>query len=134
MQALGAATRRLLLSGTPFRSDGHAIPFVRYEEESGLCIAGIEYGYREALQDRNVVRPVEFPVLDGTMRWRLNKVELETELSTADDSTMATALAIAIDPDGSWMPSVLRRADEELTRVRESMPDAGGLVIAADQA
>lgn len=131
-QAFEGATRRLLLSGTPFRSDGVAIPFVRYDE-SGLCVAGIEYGYREALLDRDVVRPIEFPVLDGTMRWRLNKVELETELSTADDTTMAGALSVAIDPDGDWMPSVLRRADEELTRVRETMPDAGGLVIAADQ-
>lgn len=131
-QAFEGATRRLLLSGTPFRSDGAAIPFVRYDE-SGLCVAGIEYGYREALLDRDVVRPIEFPVLDGRMRWRLNKVELETELSTADDATMAAALSVAIDPDGDWIPSVLRRADEELTRVRETMPDAGGLVIAADQ-
>lgn len=128
--AFEPAVRRLLLSGTPFRSDGAPIPFVRYDE-NGRCIASMEYGYREALQDR-IVRPIEFPVLDGTMKWRLNKTELEIELSKADDATMAAALTVAIDPDGIWMPSVLARADEELTRARETMPDAGGLVIAAD--
>lgn len=131
-RAFDSATRRLLLSGTPFRSDGAAIPFVRYDS-AGRCLSNIEYGYREALQDRTVVRPVEFPVLDGTMRWRLNKTQLVTELSTADDATMAAALTVAIDPDGGWMPSVLRKADEELTRVRETMSDAGGLVLAAEQ-
>lgn len=131
-QAFEPAVRRLLLSGTPFRSDGAPIPFVVYNE-LGLCVPSMEYGYREALQDRNVVRPIEFPVLDGTMRWRLNKLELETELSTATDAQMAQALTVAIDPDGAWMPSTLEKADEELTRVRETMPDAGGLVLAADQ-
>lgn len=131
--AFEPAVRRLMLSGTPFRSDGAAIPFVSYDD-AGRCVPSHEYGYREALQDRDVVRPIEFPVLDGTMRWRLDKRELETELSTADDKTMAQALTVAIDPDSGWMPSVLRRADEELTRVRETMmPDAGGLVIAAEQ-
>lgn len=130
--AFEAASRRLMLSGTPFRSDGAPIPFVKYDAE-GRCVPGYSYDYGEALRDRDVVRPIEFPVLDGTMRWRVDKVELSTELSSADDATMATALAVAVDPDGDWMPSVLRRADEELTRVREAMPDAGGLVIAADQ-
>jgi superfamily II DNA or RNA helicase len=130
--AFEAAHRRLLLSGTPFRSDGAPIPFVTYDPD-GRCVPGYSYDYGEALRDRDVVRPIEFPVLDGTMRWRVDKVELSTELSTADDDTMAAALAVAVDPDGDWMPSVLRRADEELTRVRETMPDAGGLVIAADQ-
>lgn len=130
--AFEPAVRRLLLSGTPFRSDGAPIPFVRYDAE-GRCLASIEYGYREALQDRDVVRPIEFPVLDGTMRWRLNKMDLEAELSKVDDNKMAQALAVAISPDGDWIPSVLRRADEELTRAREVMPDAGGLVVAPDQ-
>lgn len=129
--AFELAVRRLMLSGTPFRSDGAPIPFVQYDE-SGRCIPDHPYGYREALQD-GIVRPIEFPVLDGTMKWRINKTELETELSDADDATMAAALTVAIDPDGGWMPSVLRRADEELTRIRAATPDAGGLVVAADQ-
>jgi superfamily II DNA or RNA helicase len=129
--AFEPATRRLLLSGTPFRTDGSPIPFVQYDAE-GRAVASYEYGYKLALQDRNVVRPIEFPVLDGTMRWRFNKIDLEAELSKVDNSKMAQALASALSPDGEWMPSVLRRADEELTRAREVMADAGGLVIASD--
>ncbi|GMA27506.1 hypothetical protein GCM10025874_07590 [Arenivirga flava] len=34
---------------------------------------------------------------------------------------------------GEWIPSVLAAADRRLSEVRESVPDAGGLVIATDQ-
>jgi superfamily II DNA or RNA helicase len=40
----------------------------------------------------------------------------------------------ALDPRGEWVPSVLRAADQRLTEVRRGGPDAGGLVIATDQA
>jgi hypothetical protein len=45
----------------------------------------------------------------------------------------AHALRTALDPQGSWMPSVLAAADTRLTEVRRHVPDAGGLVIASDQ-
>jgi superfamily II DNA or RNA helicase len=43
------------------------------------------------------------------------------------------ALRTALDPTGSWMPSVLTAADMRLDEVRRHVPDAGGLVIATDQ-
>jgi superfamily II DNA or RNA helicase len=45
----------------------------------------------------------------------------------------AQALRTALDPGGSWMPSVLAAADKRLSEVRRHVPDAGGLVIATDQ-
>jgi superfamily II DNA or RNA helicase len=45
----------------------------------------------------------------------------------------AQALRTALDPSGSWIPSVLAAADSRLTEVRRHVPDAGGLVIASDQ-
>ena len=45
----------------------------------------------------------------------------------------AQALRTALDPAGSWIPSVLEAADKRLSEVRRHMPDAGGLVIATDQ-
>lgn len=125
------ATRRLLLSGTPFRSDGHPIPFVRYE--GGKCVPSVNYDYGTALADRDVVRPIAFPALDGTMRWRDAGVIATAELATVDEKRLARALDTAFDPSGDWIRSVLRRADEDLTRLREDVPDAGGLVVAADQ-
>ncbi len=43
------------------------------------------------------------------------------------------ALRTALDPTGSWIPSVLAAADKRLSEVRRHVPDAGGLVIATDQ-
>ena len=45
----------------------------------------------------------------------------------------AQAWRTALNPDGDWIPAVLAAADERLTIVRRSIPDAGGLVIATDQ-
>lgn len=130
-EAFRPAARRLLLSGTPFRSDGHPIPFVRYED--GKCVPTINYDYGTALADRDVVRPIAFPALDGTMRWRDAGVIATADLATVDEKRLARALDTAFDPAGEWIRSVLRRADEDLTRLREDVPDAGGLVVAADQ-
>lgn len=66
-EAFGGAGRRLALSGTPFRSDVQAIPFVRYTDDE--AVADYEYGYMDALRDGGVVRPVYFPRIDGLMEW-----------------------------------------------------------------
>jgi superfamily II DNA or RNA helicase len=63
-QAFGAAACRLSLSGTPFRSDTRAIPFVRYHGDE--AIPDFEYGYGDALRDGGVVRPVYFPAVGGS--------------------------------------------------------------------
>lgn len=64
--AFDRAVFRLALSGTPFRSDSNAIPFVRYER--GESVADFSYGYGQALED-DVCRPVFFPRWDGQMEW-----------------------------------------------------------------
>ena len=130
--AFSDARRRLLLSGTPFRSDGSAIPFVPYDENR-RCIPSYNYDYGQALIDRTVVRPIEFAALDGSVRWRNAGAITETALADATEETLSNALASALDPSGDWIASVLKRADAELNRQRADVPDAGGLVIAADQ-
>ena len=65
--AFGESARRLSLSGTPFRSDTRAIPFVRYEADE--AVPDFEYGYGDALRDGRVVRPVYFPRTGGEMEW-----------------------------------------------------------------
>jgi superfamily II DNA or RNA helicase len=66
-EALGVAERRLSLSGTPFRSDTRAIPFVHYQ--GAEAIPDFEYGYGDALRDGGVVRPAYFPAVGGVMEW-----------------------------------------------------------------
>lgn len=131
-EAFSGASRRILLSGTPFRSDGRAIPFVQYDEQR-KCVPSYNYDYGTALTDRTVVRPIAFPALDGSVRWRDAGAIISTDLADTDETTLTNALRSALDPDGKWIASVLRRADEELSLLREEVPDAGGLVVAADQ-
>lgn len=127
-EAFGDAHRRLLLSGTPFRSDGTAIPFVRYDE-NGISIADYPYDYGQAVSD-GVVRSVRFEVLDGSARWH-DVGTREIQLSAAEEERdVRNALRTVLDPSGEWVPSVLRRGNEQLTRDREEVPDAAGLVLA----
>ena len=136
-EAYGRATRRLLLSGTPFRSDTAPIPFVEYHpDDKGIRISRTDYsyGYGRALED-GVVRPVIFLVYAGQMRWR-TKTGDEMEAQLGQDNTKditSQAWRTALDPEGEWIPAVLRSADRRLSEVREQVPDAGGLVIATDQ-
>ncbi|WP_028708477.1 DEAD/DEAH box helicase [Propionicicella superfundia] len=136
-QAFGPATRRLALTGTPFRCDDHPIPFVRYHDEpdgSRRSAADYVYSYAEGLRD-NVVRPVVFFAYGGGMRWRTRAGdELEADLTEplTKDLT-AQAWRTALDPHGQWIASVLTAADRRLTEVRRHVPDAGGLVIAGNQ-
>lgn len=136
-EAFEPAARRLALTGTPFRSDVNPIPFVTYQPgEDGIptSVADYTYGYAQALAD-HVVRPVLFLAYSGEMQWRTRAGD-EITASLGEPLTKdmtAHALRTALDPSGSWMPSVLAAADKRLSEVRRHVPDAGGLVIASDQ-
>ncbi len=136
--AFEPAVRRLMLTGTPFRSDENPIPFVTYERgDDGLqrSRSDSSYGYADALRD-GVVRPVLFMAYSGETRWRTNAGdELAARLGEPmTKDLVAQAWRTALDHRGDWMPQVLRAADARLSRLRgHGMPDAGGLVIASDQ-
>ncbi|NYD58083.1 superfamily II DNA or RNA helicase [Nocardioides marinisabuli] len=136
-EAFEPATRRLALTGTPFRSDVNPIPFVSYAPgPDGIprSAADYTYGYSHALAD-HVVRPVLFLAYSGEMSWRTragDEVAARLGEPLTKDLTNQ-ALRTALDPEGSWIPSVLAAADKRLSEVRRHVPDAGGLVIATDQ-
>lgn len=136
-EAFEPATRRLSLTGTPFRSDTSPIPFVSYlPDEHGIRVSQSDYnyGYGRALED-GVVRPVMFMVYAGHMTWRTRAGdEMEAKLGEGNTKDVTTqAWSTALEPTGEWIPAVLRAADKRLTEVRHGIPDAGGLVIATDQ-
>ncbi len=132
--AFAGAAARLCLSGTPFRSDTRAIPFVRYDAH-GLAQADVEYGYGEALSDRGVVRPVHFPRTDGEMEWvgRDGAVATATFADRLDAAGASARLRTALSVEGEWLPEVLERAHARLLEVRRTHPGAGGMVMAMDQ-
>ncbi len=133
--AFESAGVRLLLSGTPFRTDDNPIPFIRYTfGDHGEAVSDFEYGYGEALEEGGVVRPVYFPRFDGHMEWMdangaLKEATFRDEVDRADWSAR---LRTALDIDGNWLPTVLERAASRLSRIRTSHENAGGLVIAID--
>ncbi len=137
-EAFDPATRRLTLTGTPFRSDDNPIPFVDYLPDADGALrsrADHSYGYAEALAD-GVVRPVVFLAYSGVSSWRTSAGEEMTARLGEPLSAEHTARAwrTALDPGGEWVPAVLAAADRRLTGHRAGgMPDAGGLVIASDQ-
>jgi superfamily II DNA or RNA helicase len=137
-EAFDDATRRLALTGTPFRSDDSAIPFVTYAPDGGGLMrsqADHTYGYSEALAD-GVVRPVVFLAYSGEARWRTSAGEEHAARLGEPLNAEQTARAwrTVLDASGEWIPAVLQAADTRLTQLRNgAVPDAGAMVIASDQ-
>lgn len=134
--AFSSVKRRLLLSGTPFRSDDSPIPFVNYSfGDYGEAQADFEYGYREALTDGGVVRPVYFPRFDGLMEWvsATGDVQEATFNDELASSEWGARLRTALSVEGEWIRVVIDKAHQKLTEIRETHTNAGGLIIATDQ-
>ena len=136
-EAFDDATRRLALTGTPFRSDDSAIPFVTYTPDgAGLMRSQADhtYGYAEALAD-GVVRPVVFMAYSGEVALADSAGEEHAARLGEPLNAEQTARAwrTALNPAGEWMPAVIAAADTRLRQKREHVPDAGGMIIASDQ-
>lgn len=129
--ACAPAVFRLILSGTPFRSDNNPIPFIRYEQ--GESQADFAYGYTEAIRD-SVCRPIVFPSYEGELTWlsdgREHRATFEDGLTfERQRERLKTALL-----QESWLGPVVTDAHAQLTRLRkEEQSDAGGLIVAMDQ-
>ncbi len=131
--ARGRASRVLLLSGTPFRSDASPIPGVHYDAD-GVALPDVAYTYGEAVLD-GVCRPVAFVTYDGSLSWRSGDDVIESSFDTVLSAREAgrryrTAISTEL-PDG--LPRILREAHERLQGLRAGdHRDAAGLVVAAD--
>lgn len=112
----------LNLSGTPFRSDRTAIPFVEYDAH-GVSVADYAYDYARAISD-GVCRPVIFNPEDFTTPFR----------GSPTDSEMAEATRTSLDPVRGIVGNMVRAADADLTEKRRKWPDAAGLLICMTQA
>ena len=129
--AFEPAVFRLILSGTPFRSDNNPIPFIRYER--GESRADFAYGYTDAIRD-NVCRPIVFPSYEGELTWlsegREHHATFEDGLKfNRQRERLKTALL-----QETWLGPVITDAHAQLTRLRkEEQPDAGGLIVCMDQ-
>ena len=129
--AFEPAVFRLILSGTPFRSDNNPIPFIRYEHDESR--ADFAYGYTEAIRD-NVCRPIVFPSYEGELSWLSDGREHQATFQDGlKFNRQRERLKTALLQD-TWLGPVITDAHAQLTRLRkEEQSDAGGLIVCMDQ-
>ena len=129
------ASRRLLLSGTPFRSDGNPIPFVSYSSgDHGVSVSHYSYGYGEALRD-GYCAPLYFPHHDGDFQWERGGEIYSYDLSSRLTRQMGSdRLRTAFSPEGQFVKELLHEAHQHLMQLRQDHPDAAGIVFGRDVA
>lgn len=131
------ASRRLLLTGTPWRTEAsERMPFVSFDD-NGLLEVDHTYDYGQATTDK-VCRPIMFPVVDGEVSWTRDGERRDEQLSVnrtlrGSDTSDAMKALLDASASGGWMGAVLGRAHADLMSVRQEHPDAGGLVVAKDR-
>jgi superfamily II DNA or RNA helicase len=122
----------ICLSGTPFRSDNSPIPFVSYDE-SGFGLADYSYSYSRAVEE-GVCRPTAFFTYGGEVAWRDAAGDASALFSDELDAMgQSRRLRSALDTESGWIEPMLRDAHEMLMKTRREQPDAGALLVAADQ-
>jgi superfamily II DNA or RNA helicase len=132
-QAFERARYRVGMSGTPFRSDGTAIPFVTYHR--GESKADYAYDYTQALRD-GVCRPLVFPLQGGYAEWvsadgDILQATFETALRSRVQQSERLRTALTQE---NWLGDVIVKAHAKLTELRSSThPEAGGLAVAMNQ-
>lgn len=124
------AEEKLLMSGTPWKSDGMPIPFVRYDG-GGYALGDYRYDYPNALTDE-VIRYLVFDHSKGTITNELTGDSLEVSESITEEEA-ARRLRPLLDPDGQYIRKQIEDAHRKLIECRRTIPDAGGLAICIDQ-
>jgi superfamily II DNA or RNA helicase len=155
LSAFSGAAERLLLSGTPWREDERAMPFICYDKSVQESQWDFYYGYAEALADGNC-RPVEFLSYDGDTEWLTKGQKISSSFAELLDeeklrqrlNTALTLRKVGKVFQPSWLTEVLTDAHKNLLKIRatESPMEvrkargkreaihakAGGLILAID--
>jgi superfamily II DNA or RNA helicase len=131
--AFEPAVHRISMSGTPFRSDGTAIPFVKYDR--GLSMADYAYDYAQALSD-GVCRALVFGLHGGEAEWVARD---GTQMSASFDTALtekrygSERLRTMLTGD-AWIGDVIEQAHLRLLSIRsDGHSDAAGLIAAMNQ-
>lgn len=128
-EAFLGAKEKLLLSGTPWKTDGSIIPFVRYDG-NGFAVGDFSYDYPNALND-NVVRWLNFEHARGVITNELNG-DIQVVSSDISEEEAQQRLRRLLDPDGDYVREQIYNAHRKLMKLRESKPDAAGLAACID--
>ena len=128
--AFELAKERLLMSGTPWKSDGTPIPFVKYDG-NGYAVGNFSYDYPRALNE-DVVRYLVFDHAKGIIRNDCTG-EVETLSQEISEQEAAQRLKKLLDPSGEYVREQIASAHRKLIECRKSIPDAAALAACIDQ-
>jgi superfamily II DNA or RNA helicase len=122
------ARRTILLSGTPYRSDGYPLALCKYDK-AGQAMPGYQISRWDALSQR-AINAIDYKMINATAEWCAQGDLFSCELDVADnDENRALGSAI-------WSESMIRHmvtsANESLMRRRSGAPEAKGLILAAN--
>ncbi|MCD1587375.1 MULTISPECIES: DEAD/DEAH box helicase [unclassified Halomonas] len=130
-----AATYTLALSGTPWRSDDLPIALARYSDPEGKVICDYRYDLKSAIKD-GVCRSPRITLIDNP----LIRLTEESE-STASVKAFSSFQQLLSESPISYedllrhddiLNAVLDLSIDRLNQERNSVPNAGGLVVATD--
>ena len=134
-KAFFSATRRLALSGTPFRRGNSQIPFIRYDPDKDgrpASVADFSYGYGQAVHE-GTCRDVAFPTFDGQIKWETEAGIVEAKFSDdIDEHDLSRRLWAALVQKNEYLRPLLAKSCEHLEALRRTEPKAGGLAVAID--
>lgn len=130
LEAFEPAKKRLCLSGTPFKSDGQRIPFLRIDS-NGFYEIDFRYDWPRAIYD-GVVRVVSFHRYSGEVELMVGNsvVTLHTD-EDLDEEDQSRRLFGLLHSE-TFTKDLLSNAHEQLMAVRTQKSDAGALAICID--
>jgi superfamily II DNA or RNA helicase len=122
----------ICLSGTPFRSDSAPIPFVSYDK-LGFSAPDYSYSYSRAVEE-GVCRPTAFFTYGGDVAWRDDGGTVTARfVDDLDHIGSSRRLRAALDAESGWIKPMILDAHKMLMTARKDHPDAGALLVAANQ-
>ena len=130
--AFNSVGKRLVMSGTFFRTDGRPMPWVEYDE-TGYPVTDYVYSMPDAIADK-VLRTPEFLYLDGDAKFvTVSPEESETDeikFSEAEDLSDESKIIESLIGDRKNLFTYLHRAVEQLRSCQQVNPDdRGGIVV-----
>ncbi len=129
--AFEGARLRLVMSGTPWRTDGKPIPFCKYDHE-GKCEPDYQFSYADGISaDPPILREICFQGINGPIVFLGNhgvrEVDLREDIS---EEEAYQRLNTCVDLRGAWLKKVLKNAHEHLLELRaDAFPQAKGIIV-----
>ena len=121
--------RILSLSGTPFRSDGSRIPFIKYSEKD-FAVAQYSYTYAEAIAD-GVCRRVVFSLQDALVerKWKTDETSVQQLWSDCPDEETASWLRSGLIFDGAIVKNLIEDSWSELQKIKDAGDTTAAMAI-----